>query len=200
MCLVQDVYDMGSVLMKCSINNCENKVEARGWCNKHYLRWQRHGDPNFTKHHGYRYHPLYKVWVDMRQRCYNKNNTQYKDWGGRGITVCEEWMSPKAFIDWALPLWKKGLELDRTDNDGNYCPENCRFVTHAENSRNQRLLQENNTSGYRGVGYENKKWRARITINNKQKYLGCFDSITLAALRYDAEAYLLNDGRPRNFL
>jgi len=188
--------------MKCSINNCENKVEARGWCNKHYLRWLKHGDPNIVKieSHGYTNHPLYVVWANMKQRCYNKNNTQYKDYGGRGIAVCEEWMSAKAFIDWALPLWKKGLELDRTDNDGNYCPENCRFVTSKENVHNQRLLQENNTSGYRGVDFYCQKWRVQIMIDSKLKYLGYFDSITLAALRYDAEAYLLNDGRPRNLL
>jgi hypothetical protein len=139
----------------------------------------------------------------MKQRCYNPSSTQYKNWGDRGIQVCDEWKnSAKTFIEWALLLWEKGLQIDRRDNDGNYCPENCRFVTAQVNNCNTRLIYKHNTSGYRGISWnkEKKKWAADISINNKKKYLGYFDSPVLAALRYDAETYRLNDGRPKNFL
>ncbi len=186
--------------MICKIEGCENKVKTRGWCVKHYTRWRRHGDPNIVlkERHGYYYHALYGVWCHVKSRCYSPGNKDYKDYGGRGIKVCDEWMSPIVFIEWALPLWKKGLEIDRRDNDGDYNPENCHFITHKENVHNQRLLRITNTSGYRGVNRQQGKWRSRIVINGKQKHLGYFDSPRLAALRYDAEAYKI-DRRLRNF-
>ena len=75
--------------------------------------------------HGYRHHPVYTIWRNIKKRCYNKNNKAYKNYGGRGISMCKEWFDPKTFIEWALPLWKTGLQIDRRDNDGNYTPENC---------------------------------------------------------------------------
>ena len=191
--------------MNCKIDECNNKSRARNWCKKHYMRWLRHGDPSFVKMtmHGYSKHPLYDVWGMIKQRCCNKNCPNYKDYGSRGIRVCDEWKnSAKTFIEWCLENgWKKGFEIDRIDNDGDYYPENCRFVTPKKNNHNQRLLQKNNTSGYRGISYRsrNKKWVSQITINDKNIYLGLFNSPRLAALRYDAEAYLIDD-RPRNFL
>ena len=153
--------------------------------------------------HGYYYHPLYQVWRGMRKRIYNKNHVGYKNYGGRGITICKEWNeSAKAFIEWALNGgWEKGLFIDRIDNDGNYCPENCRFITIQKSNKNKRLLQSNNTSGFRGVYWQKaqKKWCSHIKINSKKKHLGYFDSLRIAALRYDVEAYRLNDGRPGNF-
>lgn len=89
--------------------------------------------------HGLRFHPLYHVWVDIRQRCTNTNHKRYYGWGGRGIKVCEEWRTFKPFYDWAISNnWEKGLQIDRIDNDGNYEPSNCRFVTTEVNSRNKR--------------------------------------------------------------
>lgn len=149
--------------------------------------------------HGYSNHPLYGVWCDIKARCYNKAHKQYKDYGGRGIIVCNEWKgSFTSFKKWALPLWKKGLEIDRIDNDGNYEPSNCHFVTHTENMHNTRLLRKNNTSGYRGVSYRkrNKKWEAKISINSKTMHLGLFSIPKLAAKAYDNAVF---DGRPRNF-
>ena len=102
----------------------------------------------FTKH-GYNrknnQHPLYKTWAGMKDRCYNKKNKCYKDYGGRGITVCPEWLNnPKAFIEWALKNdYAQGLQIDRIDNNGNYEPDNCRFVSSAENNRNRRTTKLN---------------------------------------------------------
>jgi len=91
------------------------------------------------EYHGLHKHPLYKVYDAMKQRCFNKNNKQYKDYGGRGITVCPEWINGfQNFFDWAMRNgYKKGLHLDREKNDLDYSPQNCRFVTQAENNRNQ---------------------------------------------------------------
>ena len=154
--------------------------------------------------HGMSRTPLYRVWIDMKSRVYNKNNKRYNNYGGRGISICKEWnQSAKKFMEWALDNgYKKGLVIDREDNDDGYYPYNCRFVTPMESSHNTRLLYSNNTSGYRGVSYYNRdrKWRSCARINSKLKHLGFFDSPILAALRYDAEAYMLNDGRPMNFM
>lgn len=79
---------------------------------------------------------LYNSWTNMRQRCQNPKHPKYKRYGGRGIKVCKKWQKLEEFYDWAIKNgWKKGLSLDRKNNNGNYCPSNCRWVSIAENSR-----------------------------------------------------------------
>ena len=97
----------------------------------------RNGNP---KHGAYmRNKSLYGVWSGMINRCENKKREKFKDYGGRGITVCDEWHDPNTFIDWAESSgYKKGLQLDRIDNDGDYCPSNCKWSTPKENSRHTR--------------------------------------------------------------
>ena len=86
--------------------------------------------------HGKQPIQLYRCWWDMIARC----RYGHKDYGQRGITVCSEWEHDYVtFRDWAFANgWEVGLTLDRIDNDGNYCPENCRFVTRKKNCRNKR--------------------------------------------------------------
>ena len=90
--------------------------------------------------HGLKKHPLYQVWSDMKQRCNNPNSPAYLNYGGRGITVCEEWdKNFESFYDWSLSNgYVKGIDLDREDNDKGYSPDNCRFVSRKVNSRNRR--------------------------------------------------------------
>lgn len=90
--------------------------------------------------HGLTHTPLYEVWCGIKKRCYDKNCKAYKDYGGRGIIVCEEWINNyKLFYDWGISHgWKKGLEIDRENNNSNYEPSNCRFVTKKVNMRNTR--------------------------------------------------------------
>ncbi|MDQ7818705.1 MAG: hypothetical protein RDU14_16890 [Melioribacteraceae bacterium] len=90
--------------------------------------------------HGLRKHPLYTVWDNMKRRCSKPKASGYKDYGGRGIKVCNEWANDfKVFYDWAIANgWQKGLQIDRIDNDGHYEPSNCRFLTKKKNSQNQR--------------------------------------------------------------
>lgn len=75
----------------------------------------------------------------MIARCSNPKNTAFKNYGGRGITVCEEWQTFEGFYVWVQDQdWSSEKELDRIDNDGNYEPSNCRFVLVKENARNKR--------------------------------------------------------------
>lgn len=71
----------------------------------------------------------------MKTRCYNKNSLEYSNYGGRGITVCKEWKDDfKSFYDWAMSHgYKEGLTIDRIDNNGNYEPNNCQWLTKSEN-------------------------------------------------------------------
>lgn len=82
---------------------------------------------------------LYSIWNGIKQRCLNPNDRAYKYYGGRGITVYKEWMDFIPFRDWAKANgYDESLEIDREDNDGNYEPDNCRWVTHRVNMNNTR--------------------------------------------------------------
>lgn len=92
-------------------------------------------------------HKLYDLWLTMIDRCYDHGSEAYPHYGGRGIAVCEAWRDKKdgckSFIAWVESLppgkqWEQGLDIDREDNNGNYCPDNCRFVTRSINVRNRR--------------------------------------------------------------
>ena len=125
-------------------------------------------------------HPLYGVWSSMRDRCSNPNNKSYHRYGGRGITVSDEWYRVEPFIEWALKAgWKPGLQLDRTNNDGNYQPNNCRFVTRKENANNMSFrMSEDCKTEYEGVAYfkffSNRPYQASVGCNDYRVELGYF--------------------------
>ena len=130
--------------------------------------------------HGKSKTPAYSRWLAMIGRCTNTEYPNYKRWGGRGITVCDEWMySFEAFEKWfLLQHFEKGYELDRKDNDGNYCPENCRLIPKFKNARNRKDSAKKH-SKYRYIVWNKDKgrWFVNVPIPNvkgKRKYLGLF--------------------------
>lgn len=102
-----------------------------------------------TPRHGQFGTRIYRIWNGIKSRCQNKNAKDYERYGGRGIAVCEEWQAFEPFYEWAMANgYRDDLSIDRIDNDGNYCPENCRWTTVRKQSRNRR---SNRILEYNGV-------------------------------------------------
>ncbi len=93
-----------------------------------------------NKTHGLRKTKLYKKWLDIKKRCYNKNSQYYYCYGARGIKVCDEWLNDfKAFYDWSMANgYRDNLTIDRIDVNSNYEPSNCRWVSQKVQNRNSR--------------------------------------------------------------
>ncbi|MDL2301830.1 hypothetical protein LJC58_05685, partial [Lachnospiraceae bacterium OttesenSCG-928-D06] len=90
---------------------------------------------------------LYHIWCNMKARCNNPNHTYYANYGGRGITVCDEWNDFLSFRDWALDNgYSDTLTIDRIETDNGYSPENCRWVT--------MKIQENNRTNNRRITFD----------------------------------------------
>ena len=146
---------------------------------------------------------LYEVWGAIKNRTLNPKHKHYNDYGGRGITICEEWKNDfMSFYNWAMSNgYSDELSIDRIDNDGNYCPENCRWTTRIIQSRNQRM-QKNNKTGYKGVSFreDNNSFRVIISVNKKTIRLGEFKTAVEGAVAYNnyiiennLEGFILNE-------
>ncbi|SDZ81938.1 hypothetical protein SAMN05192529_102123 [Arachidicoccus rhizosphaerae] len=144
---------------------------------------------NQTKH-GMRNHPLYNIWGGMIARCEIKSKGNFKYYGGRGIKVCEEWrLNPKSFFDWALNNgYKKGLEIDRIDVNGDYAPNNCQFVTHRTNcQKNKRRLRVTNKSGERNICISKSgTYESYASVAGMQIYIKSFKTIEEAIIARDS--------------
>lgn len=110
--------------------------------------------------HGQSKTPTYRIWADMRNRCENPNNTAHKDYGGRGIKVCERWADFPAFV---ADMGKRpaGMTIDRVDTNGDYEPSNCRWTTMTEQQRNRR---NNHRLRFRGETLTIAEWSERTGI------------------------------------
>lgn len=104
---------------------------------------------NINKKHGLKYTRIYSIWCGIKTRCLNKNSKDYKKYGGRGIKICDEWKNDVgSFNKWAMSNgYKEKFSIDRIDVNGDYCPENCRWVDNFTQQRNKR---NNVLVGYNG--------------------------------------------------
>lgn len=146
-------------MAQCSVDGCSDDVVARELCGTHYQRWYRHGTVEETRGYGAtakQNHPLYRRWAGIKQRCKNPKNRSYKNYGARGVAICERWDNDFwAFVeDVGLPPSTKH-SLDRIDFNGNYEPGNVRWATAHQQCQNRRtsLLNEEQV----GVGRELRK-------------------------------------------
>lgn len=125
---------------------------------------------------------VYTAWRSMMSRCSDKNNREYKNYGGRGISVCDSWkQSHYNFLDDIGYPPSKLYSVDRIDNNGNYEPGNVRWATQSEQNRNQTSFPRNK-SGVVGVFYSRTedRWRAEIKLNGKKYVLGRFHTFNAA--------------------
>lgn len=138
-CGTQNVYRTGETLRE------KNKFHSCGCRLREVARINAtvHGDTpkgNWNR--------LYRIWSLMKDRCNNPNTPAYKDYGARGISVCNDWYDYMTFKDWAMNHgYDISLTLDRIDYNGNYCPENCRWVSRSEQPRNRRYCVEYTIDG-----------------------------------------------------
>lgn len=184
----------GNEFKTITYNIKNNKTKSCG-CNLHKNKHNNYDTNKIKK--------LKNVWNAMIQRCTNPNNKAYIHYGGRGITICENWMKNSIlFYEWAIDNgYEEGLTLDRKENDKGYNPENCRWVTQTVQTRNTRKLMCTNTSGYRGVSWNKSanKFISRISVDNKQIHIGCFNNIVEAAKSYDNYVAKHNLENTKNF-
>ena len=135
--------------------------------------------------HGLSSNKFYQTWYDMKYRCYNNMRQDYKDYGARGITVCEEWLNVSNFVAWCEMTHPntEGVSLDRIDNDKGYSPENCTWSDKTTQNINQRI-QKNNTSGYVGVSWDKSHnlWQVNIRVNKKLIKIGRYKDIENAKI------------------
>ena len=180
---------------------CMNEFEANSYTIKRghtkSCGCQHHNPREKSIKHNLSKHRFYNTAINMIKRCTNPNDTHYKDYGARGITVCEEWLDVATFIAWAEKTYPKseGYTLDRIDNDKGYSPENCTWSDKTTQAVNQRKMK-NNKSGYVGVRYHSRDgvWTAYISVNNTRKYIGSHKTIEEAVLARDN--YIIENNLP----
>lgn len=148
------------------------------------------GTRPFVKTHGLSRSPEYKCWLDMIQRCQNKKNRAYHNYGARGITVSEHWGS--SFSNFIKDMGTRPSQkhsLDRIDNNKGYFKENCRWSLRSEQQRNQR---PRHNKKYKGTYYVKKlkKYVARIWVDGRCIYIGSYstekDAGTAYKLKYES--------------
>jgi len=171
----ENKYGRATWLCQC---DCGNQKEVQSWnlvsgqtkscgCNHYSHDIQK----DKALRHGSSYDRLYTIWIGMKQRCYYAKHKQFKHYGGRGITVCDEWKDDfQAFHDWSTSHgYSNNLTIDRIDNDKGYSPDNCRWVSMKEQNNNRR---NNRNIEFNGEIHSISEWSVitgipRTTIRNR---------------------------------
>jgi hypothetical protein len=157
----------------CMIETCESNNYSYGYCIKHYRRYQKYGDPLFSKQedHGMSYSREWKTYDSMKGRCCRPNDPSYKDYGGRGIRVCDRWLhSFKNFYE-DMGARPEGYTLDRKDVNGDYEKSNCRWASYSLQNINKR---SRSNTGITGI---TQRPNGKYEVTCRNKYLGKFLSL-----------------------
>lgn len=125
------------------------------------MGYSEKGKRGFQSTHRLSSHPLYKTWNRIKNRCYCKTSYDYKDYGAKGISMCDEWKDDfLKFFYWSIHNgWKKGLSIERKNVYGNYEPSNCEWIPMSQQSKNRRICR---MITYKGETHTISEW-SRIT-------------------------------------
>jgi len=108
--------------------------------------------------------PIYQSWYNMKTRCLNFNSPNYQGYGLRGITICNKWLTFGGFLEDMQSSYKKELTLERINNNGNYCKENCRWATRKEQANNTRNIERAEYYLFNGVKKTIRQWAVEFKI------------------------------------
>jgi hypothetical protein len=152
-----------------SINKKRNNVcFIKGYCNSHYMKFIKYGNPLVrvvSVGENRKENPIYPIYKSIKSRCNNPDNQSFKNYGGRGIEICLEWMGIDGFSNFLKDVGERPTDkhsIDRIDVNGNYCKENCRWVTIHKQAANKR-----NSNKTVGVSYDKSRntWNASLVID-----------------------------------
>ena len=175
----------GRKFFKCICDSCSNEFTSRSdkpqfstckSCSHKEAGKNRttHGDTNSNSR-------LYVTWGNMRRRCLNPTEKEFRNYTSKGITLCDEWRDYISFKKWAMSNgYTDKLCIDRIKNDKGYSPDNCRFVNYSIQNANKGITNKNST-GFIGVSKYKNLFRAYVNWNKKRIELGIYDSAIEAA-------------------